>query len=872
MNRYSTITLKILRLDTLGTLATHTDAKLFRVSGTEKLSRAGSGSISFSAREATLLSDIESNHGQVITAYVTDQVAGGADMNLATFIIENVDIEVRLDDPAGDSRVTVSGPDLIEQLSYFTKRDIVIDDGAGGVTTNDVTDILDEAPANWSTYGASGTTVGTFHSTRGETALKLLVDTAERTGEFFRLRTYANPTSKQLHWLASPDSSGITLRQPTTYGQYDGSTTTGILYTLKKNKNSARMATRVRLYGPGIGDDRFTIRGIDASDTGGDPSWATTAFFDYQIVNNDLETSLSYTRSVDKDFPWIYPDDPSDTTQETTSKVELWKAGIQFLIDRNNPREYASATCNVAANIRPGMQITVSYDEYEGGATGGSQVINVNDSYTVLEVTNTFTNGERITSLELGDAPIAKPTADDFVAQFAQTTEASRRKSDVTGGSGSVHPEVTLTGDASDVLTIGSAQLLDLAPQTANTTFAGPVSGGDDLPAFRTLVDADIPSSIARDSELHDEVTLGGAASAIFELTGQLVGMHDQTANTILAGPTSGGATTPAFRTLVADDIPGGIQRNITAGDGLGLSGVDVFMETPSTITAATSNGVTASSHVHAVTTSSTGSASTIAAFNSNGRLQAEDFILPDNGWIGLGSSAGRLLFDNQATDEAIFLSCNVGINTNTPQRKLHIVGTSGGVTFPTSALTGTESLIVENAGSNSSMAILSAANAYSSLKFVDAGASSIGGHIYHKHDTGTMVFGANGGTEAMYLKDGLRVGLPTGGDKGAGTINVATGIYKNNTAYTNPDYALEAWVTGDIVQFAGNPGAANYRRYSLAEIESYIRDNLRLPGIEDRPHDIFERADFALQYIEEIYTHIIELNHRLKEVENGNP
>src|SRR3990167_1198284 len=38
----------------------------------------------------------------------------------------------------------------------------------------------------------------------------------------------------------------------------------------------------------------------------------------------------------------------------------------------------------------------------------------------------------------------------------------------------------------------------------------------------------------------------------------------------------------------------------------------------------------------------------------------------------------------------------------------------------------------------------------------------------------------------------GLQMGAPTGGDKGSGTINVATNIYLNNSAYGNPDYALE--------------------------------------------------------------------------------
>lgn len=166
-------------------------------------------------------------------------------------------------------------------------------------------------------------------------------------------------------------------------------------------------------------------------------------------------------------------------------------------------------------------------------------------------------------------------------------------------------------------------------------------------------------------------------------------------------------------------------------------------------------------------------------------------------------------------------------------------------------------------------MAIISAANALSSLKFIQSGAAEMTGHIYVNHSTGTMFFSANGAGEKMYLNNGLRIGLPTGGDKGAGTINITGDVYKNNTAYTNPDYALEAWRDGRIIQHASKPGARDYRRMTLGEVENHIRTNLRLPGFTDKPMGMFERGDLVLEKIEELYTHLIELSHKVEAI-NG--
>ena len=126
----------------------------------------------------------------------------------------------------------------------------------------------------------------------------------------------------------------------------------------------------------------------------------------------------------------------------------------------------------------------------------------------------------------------------------------------------------------------------------------------------------------------------------------------------------------------------------------------------------------------------------------------------------------------------------------------------------------------------------------------------------------------ANGSTSLgtkMTIQNGVQVGSPTGGDKGIGTINTAADIYKNNSAYTNPDYALEMWATGEIKKHAHRQGARGYRRYSLNETEQHIREHYRLPGIVDKPMGIFERGDFVLEKLEELFTHVIELNKKVE-------
>lgn len=142
----------------------------------------------------------------------------------------------------------------------------------------------------------------------------------------------------------------------------------------------------------------------------------------------------------------------------------------------------------------------------------------------------------------------------------------------------------------------------------------------------------------------------------------------------------------------------------------------------------------------------------------------------------------------------------------------------------------------------------------------------------------GTYDSGGGAVTTRMTLTSGLIVGSATGGvsgDMGSGTINVATNIYKNGTAYNNPDYAFEKYYTGKIIKFASHNGAKEYnqrlgkhRLLPIKDLEAYTKSHLRLPGINDKPTGIFDMADIALENIEQLYLYQFEASKKIEQLE----
>lgn len=100
------------------------------------------------------------------------------------------------------------------------------------------------------------------------------------------------------------------------------------------------------------------------------------------------------------------------------------------------------------------------------------------------------------------------------------------------------------------------------ATQSANSIWAGPSSGSAAQPGFRALVSADMPATGAGSGTVMN-VGLTSSSTA-FSITGSPVtssgtitlGVATQSSNQVWAGPTSGSPLRPAFRALVAADIP----------------------------------------------------------------------------------------------------------------------------------------------------------------------------------------------------------------------------------------------------------------------------------------------------------------------------
>lgn len=118
-----------------------------------------------------------------------------------------------------------------------------------------------------------------------------------------------------------------------------------------------------------------------------------------------------------------------------------------------------------------------------------------------------------------------------------------------------------------------------------------------------------------------------------------------------------------------------------------------------------------------------------------------------------------------------------------------------------------------------------------------------------------------------FYAGGGYVVGGATGGDKGVGTINVKTDIYKNNTAYTNPDFVFELYHQGEVVKHIDKPGAKEFKYRSIDELREYTEANHQFPNASNT-RGAFERFDWLLAQLELVTTHLYEMHDRVQYLE----
>jgi hypothetical protein len=166
----------------------------------------------------------------------------------------------------------------------------------------------------------------------------------------------------------------------------------------------------------------------------------------------------------------------------------------------------------------------------------------------------------------------------------------------VLGGTPIVlHDPVTLSADLANNLLGLSAQLLSLDNQTANIIFAGPTSGGAAAPAFRSLVDADIPDLSATyqplDSDLTTIAGLTATSGAFIRGTGAawatsaLLLPNAATANRVVYAPSantlgeSANLTFNGSALAIGKTASGGAAFEVDALAGDNTSGMRIYRD-----------------------------------------------------------------------------------------------------------------------------------------------------------------------------------------------------------------------------------------------------------------------------------------------------
>lgn len=226
-----------------------------------------------------------------------------------------------------------------------------------------------------------------------------------------------------------------------------------------------------------------------------------------------------------------------------------------------------------------------------------------------------------------------------------------------------------------------------------------------------------------------------------------------------------------------------------------------------------------------------------------------------NDGAIIYDQAANTMAFRaNAATKMTLNQDGKLGIGTTGPEVLLHIE--SGAGTAPTLDAA-TVGIFQRNASTyqDCAISIIAKANANSIVNFSDE-ASENPGSISYDHGSGNLSFRANANTYwVMSSLGGFICGSPTGGDKGASTIN-AVGVYDDNVLLT--DYVFE-------------PG---YDLMPLADMESFFRTHNHLPTIQGKAEwdaaggfslghlstMLWETAEVHALYIAELQARIAKL------------
>lgn len=506
--------------------------------------------------------------------------------------------------------------------------------------TNDVSMIVAQAPgwaAEFESGSYYGTAAGTYHAPQGDSVYDLLVVTAQRSGEFFRLKDQpiTGLPVRRVVWRRTFDYAGyggnLRLVKP---GQDDIdnealNANRGIIVGEPRRTAVYNPITRVTPY---AGDKRITLElcseGTVLTALAMGYTVVTTGLGLYNppyVVNSTAEASLGLiSRTVTF----------SDIRVETNKVLEwrsaadeLLKSTVAFMQEHGTARRYRYDVPDVvcAVPVLPGQRVEMVYT-----APDGSWSVNrtgANALY-VLSVSRRFgppmDDGQRLnaggiplTSLVLVESPYDIPdTATAAAGAINEVGRLARQSGGVSGGS-STTTVVSGGGTAADHGTLTGLNDDD-HPRYLLADGTRQMTGDLTLETGKRVDGVDIDVHAADPAAHHAPVTPGN--TGIF-VAGQSVGAFTATPSAIEVVDGLRLAATAAGNGLQL--VTQVLSIKLASVSGLSLANGMLALATPGGLTAVTANAVTATGHTHAVAASSDPGATTqLLKTNESGHLR----------------------------------------------------------------------------------------------------------------------------------------------------------------------------------------------------------------------------------------------------------
>ena len=596
-----------------------------------------------------------------------------------------VECRLTLDDNSVHTTLIADDPDG----DVITMRDGAPDGAAIGKaiqatnynapTTADVTTILSYMAgwsANFESGGYTGTAAGTHHAPYGESVLDLLVATAKRTGEFFRLRD-PGPTGgplRQVEWRRTHDYaawSGTNLRliQPTqaTIDSEAANPARAIITGDVERMGIYQPVTRIV---PLAGDRRITLalcstaarlqaqaEGLTIVDTG------LGLYTPPYLKDAAAETAIGMiARTVT--FSEIRAE--TDHVTEFQSQADaLLRAAIAYLYEHGQGVRYKYVVPDVVCPLPVfvGQRIEMVYTSPDGRWSVNRVAGN---ALYVLESRAAFEPPEEdiygnlnargiLRTLTLVESPWDIPDIEKATAAAVASVGRIARVGTAGGGTTTI-----VTGGTVDPGEHAHTEYLRLDGTTTMT--------GNLALAAGLLVDGvDLTAHVANAAAHHNPVT---AADGSIAVSVQAIRVSENVAGLGLG--MSGGVLSVNTAANIGTRILGdaiGVQTATDgalgyAADGLtvllapsnpGLlkSGNGVALGTPSSLTATTTNAVTGVTHTHAITTTADAvtTPATILKTGAAGELAI--------GRLGVGAATvttAAAYLKSQATDDYTLL------------------------------------------------------------------------------------------------------------------------------------------------------------------------------------------------------------------------